>query len=160
MFLTIYFVLRALNHPVVVELKRSPTSHELLPARDGDEAVPGMLILRIEGGLYTLNVRGVQKRILDQASSMDPPPRVVLLDVGGTADTSVTVLDVMLDIDHVLTRMGSQLWVANIPTQAAEKARRTEMWEPWLDKGKIHISVAAAVAAFETSEPPTITKNT
>ena len=31
-FLTIYFVLRALNHPVVVELRRSPTSNELLPA--------------------------------------------------------------------------------------------------------------------------------
>ncbi len=73
-FLTIYFVLRALNHPVVVELKRSPTSQELLPARDGDQPVPGMLILRIEGGLYTLNVRGVQTRILEQASSMDPPP--------------------------------------------------------------------------------------
>ena len=152
--LTLYFVLRALNHPVVVEMRRSPTSMELLPARDGDLPIPGMLILRIEGGLYTLNVRGVQTRILEQATSMSPPPQVVLLDVGASVDTSVTVLDVMAETDHILERRGSTLWVANIPTRTAEKARRTEMWEPWSEKGKIHATVSAAVAAFESSNRP------
>jgi sulfate permease, SulP family len=148
-FLTIYFVLRALNHPVVTELKRPRESGELLPARDGDEAVPGMLILRIEGGLYTLNVRGVQTQILERA--VEPHPEVVLLDVGGTADTSVTVMDVILETDHMLGRQGSTLWVANIPTRALEKARRTELWEPWYGSGKIHPTVASAVSAFEES---------
>ena len=150
--LTIYFVLRTLNHPVVVELKRSPTGDELLPARDGDEAIPGMLVLRIEGGLYTLNVRGVQTQILERAS-VEPHPEVVLLDVGGTADTSVTVMDVMAETDHILERQGSTLWVASIPTRALEKARRTELWEHWSEKGKIHATVMAAVAAFEESRP-------
>ena len=151
-FLTIYFVLRALNHPVVVELRRAPEGDELLPARDGDEAVPGMLILRIEGGLYTLNVRGVQTRILEQAATMDPPPHVVLLDAGATVDTSVTVLDVMAETDHMLQRIGSEMWVANIPTRAEEKARRTEMWEMWAASGKVHPTVASAVARFEAGD--------
>jgi len=151
-FLTIYFVLRALNHPVVVELRRAPEGDELLPARDGDEAVPGMLILRIEGGLYTLNVRGVQTRILEQAATMDPPPHVVLLDAGATVDTSVTVLDVMAETDHMLQRIGSEMWVANIPTRAEEKARRTEMWEMWAASGKVHSTVASAVARFEAGD--------
>ena len=85
---------------------------------------------------------------------MDPPPRVVLLDVGGTADTSVTVLDVMLETDSMLQRIGSEMWVASIPTRAAEKARRTEMWEHWSGSGRIHDTVAAAVAAFESSNRP------
>ncbi len=148
--LTLYFVLRALNHPVVVELKRSPATGDFLPARDGDEAVPGMLILRIEGGLYTLNVRGVQTRILEQAASGRPVPRVVLLDVGGTADTSVTVLDVMAETDHMLDRMGSQLWVADIPTRALEKAKRASIWEHWSSTGKVHLTVPSAVTAFES----------
>jgi MFS superfamily sulfate permease-like transporter len=151
-FLTIYFVLRALNHPVVVELRRAPEGDELLPARDGDEAVPGMLILRVEGGLYTLNVRGVQTRILEQAATMDPPPHVVLLDAGATVDTSVTVLDVMAETDHMLQRIGSEMWVANIPTRAEEKARRTEMWEMWAASGKVHPTVASAVARFEAGD--------
>jgi len=148
-FLTLYFVLRALNHPVIVELRRPPGGGELERAREGDRQVPGMLVLRIEGGLYTLNVRGVQAGILERASSMDPPPKVVLLDVGGTADTSVTVMDVMAETDHVLRRSGSGLWVANIPTRAEEKARRAAMWEEWSGEGKLHPSVTSAVAAFE-----------
>jgi anti-anti-sigma regulatory factor len=111
-----------------------------------------MLVLRIEGGLYTLNVRGVQKRILEQASSMDPAPRVVLLDAGATVDTSVTVLDVMAETDHMLQHIGSQLWVANVPTRAAEKARRTEMWDTWTAAGRVHTSVAAAVSHFERDD--------
>lgn len=147
-FLTLYFVLRALNHPVVMELRRPPGVGELVPAREGDLPVPGMLVLRMEGGLYTLNVRGVQSQILERAS-IEPTPEVVLLDVGGTADTSVTVMDVMAETDHMLQRMGSLLWVANIPTRAMEKARRTEMWAPWYGSGRIHPTVAAAVTAFE-----------
>ena len=152
--LTLYFVLRTLNHPVVVELRRSPTSGELLPARDGDEAVPGMLILRIEGGLYTLNVRGVQTRILEQVAAMDPPPRVVLLDAGATVDTSVTVIDVMAETDHMLQRIGSEMWVANLPTRAEEKTRRLDIWDEWVAAGKIHRSVAEAVSAFVGDHTP------
>jgi sulfate permease, SulP family len=149
--LTLYFVLRTLNHPVVVELRRPPGGGELQPARDGDEAVPGMLVLRIEGGLYTLNVRGVQSRILEEAAAADRPPEVVLLDAGGTADTSVTVIDVIGETDHMLERQRSTLWIANIPTRAEEKARRSELWEQWSEKGKIHRTVAAAVASFEAA---------
>jgi high affinity sulfate transporter 1 len=149
--LTLYFVLRTLNHPVVVELRRAPSSRELLPAREGDEAIPGMLILRIEGGLYTLNVREAQSRILEETAAADHPPDVVLLDAGGTADTSVTVIDVIGETDHMLERQGSTLWIANIPTRAEEKARRSELWDQWSGKGKIHATVAAAVASFEAA---------
>ena len=147
--LTLYFVLRTLNHPVVVELRRSPQSKELVPARDGDEPISRMLILRIEGGLYTLNVRGVQTQILDKAASTSPVPEVVLLDVVGTADTSVTVIDVMAETDHMLQRLGSTLWLANLPTRVEEKVRRTEMWKSWTDAGRVHATVNSAVAEFE-----------
>jgi MFS superfamily sulfate permease-like transporter len=152
---TLYFVLRALNHPVVVELRRPAGGGELLPARDGDQAVPEMLVLRIEGGLYTLNVRGVQTEILNRATSLDPVPKVVLLDVGGTADTSVTVIDVMAETDHMLQALGSTLWIANLPTRVEEKVRRTEMWIPWTEAGRVHPTVNSAVAHFEANEPGT-----
>jgi high affinity sulfate transporter 1 len=152
--LTIYFVLRALNHPVVVELRRPAAGGELLPARLGDEPVPGMLVLRIEGGLYTLNVRGVQDEIYRHFEALDPSPEVVLLDVGGTADTSVTVMDTLFETDQHLYRNGSTLWVASIPTRAEAKARRTKAWPDWVARGKIHATVRDAVAAFERLKRP------
>ncbi|MGH8951796.1 MAG: hypothetical protein ACRDX9_10250 [Acidimicrobiia bacterium] len=98
----------------------------------------------------TLNVHGAQSAIYDRYEAMEPRPEVVLLDVGATVDTSVTVLDVMFETDQHLRRSGSGLWVASIPLKAEEKARRTEAWPEWVAAGKIHSSVAAAVAAYES----------
>jgi high affinity sulfate transporter 1 len=147
--MTFYFVLRALNHPQVHELMRSEGSTELFPARPGDEPIPGLLVLRVEGGLYTLNVRRVQDEIYRRFEERDPKPAVVLLDVGATVDTSVTVMDAMLEVDQHLLREGSVLWLASIPERAEEKARRVELWEEWVSDGRIHRSVAEAVRAFD-----------
>jgi len=53
----------------------------------------------------------------------------------------------MLEVDQHLERHGSSLWVASIPPRADEKARRLELWNEWVAAGKIHRSVAEAVAA-------------
>ncbi len=34
----------------------------------------GLLILRVEGVMFTVNIRGVQERILAAAAPRDPPP--------------------------------------------------------------------------------------
>lgn len=147
--MTFYLVLRRLNHPTIVELRRPPGRTDLAPGRDDDRAIPGLLALRVEGGLYTLNVRAVQEHILQRADATTPPPRVVLLDLGGTADTSVTVMDVLAETDERLARRGSQLWVAALPTAALAKARRTVAWSAWRDAGKVHAHVRDAVEVFE-----------
>jgi len=151
--LTFYFVLRALNHPQVTELVRPEGSSELFPARPGDEPIAGLLVLRVEGGLYTLNVRRVQDEIYRRFEEREPPPAVVVLDVGATVDTSITVMDAMLEVDQHLERHGSSLWVASIPPRAEEKARRLELWNEWVAAGKIHQSVAEAVTAFAARSP-------
>lgn len=146
--LTFWFVLRTLNHPVIAELRRSPATGELEPARQGDVPVAGLLVLRIEGGLYTLNIRRVQAEIYARAAT-DPPPSVVLLDAGGTADASVTVMDVVTETDQHLAKQGVSLWVAALPARALEKAQRTAAWSTWADAGKLHRTVTDAVAAYE-----------
>lgn len=149
--LTFWLVLRALNHPVIVELRRPPGGGELAPARPGDDAIPGMLVLRIEGGLYTLNVRRVQAGIYARVASGHPPPEVVLVDAGGTADISVTVMDAFAETDQQLAMSGSTLWVAALPTRALEKAERTAAWAAWVEAGKLHRTVSEAVDAHQRS---------
>jgi MFS superfamily sulfate permease-like transporter len=151
-FLTIYMVLRRVNHPAIIELRRPPTGGEPLPAREGDRAIPGMLILRIEGGLYTLNVRRAQEEIYARVDGAEPRPEVLLLDVGATVDTSVTVIDIMAETERQLARHGTQMWLAAIPERAEAKARRTDLWDEWLEAGRIHPTVSAAVEAFEMAK--------
>lgn len=90
----------------MVELRRPPSGGDLETAREGDEAIPGLLVLRIEGTLYTVNIHLVQQQILAQVSAQTPPPEVVLVDVGGTVAISVTVMDVVAETDQQLRQDG------------------------------------------------------
>lgn len=148
---TFYVVLRKLNHPVMVELRRPAEGGDLQPARPGDVSIPGLLVLRVEGGLYTMNIRGVQARIVELATSAEPTPRVMLLDARGAADISVTVLDVFVETDQQLATRGITLWVAALSTSALTKAKKGMTWPQWRDAGKVHATVEDAVAAFERS---------
>jgi MFS superfamily sulfate permease-like transporter len=141
-------VLRALNHPRITELRRKPDSEELLVAGPEDPAVPGMLILRIEGGMYTMNIRRVQDEIYARFEGADPRPQVVLIDASATVDTSITVIDIWAEIDARLAENGAALWVAELPERALKKLERTDNFGAWQSEGRIHPSVSAAVAAF------------
>jgi sulfate permease, SulP family len=70
----------------------------------------------------------VQAEICRRVDQADSVPDVVLIDVGGTSDTSVTVLDLFAEIDQQLTSRGVTLWVAELPTLAIEKVRRLTAW--------------------------------
>lgn len=147
--LTFYIVLRTLNHPVVMELRRPVGSHELFPARPDDPTIDGLLVLRVDGGTYTMNIRRVQDQIYRWFESSERRPQIVLVDVGATTDTSLTVIDIWIEIQQHLATRGSDLWIASIPPRALEKARRVELFELWEKDGRIHPSVSAAVARFE-----------
>lgn len=147
--LTFYIVLRTLNHPVVMELRRPSGSAEMFPARPDDPTIDGLLVLRVDGGTYTMNIRRVQDQIYERFESSDPVPRIVVVDVGATTDTSLTVIDIWIEIQQHLASRGADLWVASIPPRALEKAKRVAIFEDWEKAGRIHPSVGTAVARFE-----------
>lgn len=147
-----YLVLRSLNHPVVIELRRDPVSGELLHARAHDPEMPGLLILRVEGGIYTMNARRVQAELLERVDGVERAPQVVILDTSGTSDTSVTVLDLLLETDQLMAKRGTDLWLAGLPEKAREKARRARFYADWDARSKIYPSVSSAVNAYETKK--------
>jgi sulfate permease, SulP family len=100
-----------------------------------------------------MNVRGVWAAILEKAAAAQPRPTVVLLDMGGTADTSVTVIDVFAETNQQLAREGVELWVATVPTRALEKVEGLPAWQDLVARDRVHPSTAAAVAAFESGRP-------
>jgi MFS superfamily sulfate permease-like transporter len=146
--LTFYLVIRSLNHPRVVELRRPVDGDEFLPARPADPPTDGVLVLRVEGGMYTMNVRAVVDEVRRRVHEADPPPHLLVFDAGGTADTSVTVIDAFRELDHDLRREGIDLWVAALPERAMEKAARGSRWAEWIEAGRVHRSSAEAVDAY------------
>ena len=75
---------------------------------------------------------------------------MLLVDVAGTADTSLTVMDVFIETDHTLAQQGIDLWVTSMPTGARwKRARRTPAWQRWADAGKLYATLNQAVDAYE-----------
>jgi hypothetical protein len=75
----------------------------------------------------------------------------VVLDVGATVDTSVTIIDALLEVDQHLGRRGAELWLAAIPPRALAKTERTPLYHQWVKAGRIHPSVLSAVREFQGS---------
>ena len=74
---------------------------------------------------------------------------VVILDASGTGDTSVTVLDLLLETDQLMARRGTDLWLTGLPERALEKARRARFYADWEARAKIYPSVSSAVNVYE-----------
>lgn len=96
-----------------------------------------------------MNVHNVQAELMRRVAERDPKPSVLLLDVSGTSNTSVTVMDVFAETDKQLEAEGVSLWVAALPTRAVTKLRRAAAWEEWAQSGRVHPTLNAALDAYE-----------
>ncbi len=150
--LTYLLVLHALNHPVIVEVRAQAKGGGVRPVTDHDDPplveLPGLLALRIEGGMFTANIRAIEQTLLDLTEAHEPTPEVLVVDVQGTRGTSFYVMEVFGSINDHLARHGTDLWIAGLPVQALAKARRTLAWSTWVEAGKLHETVELAFAAF------------
>ena len=89
--LTLFLVLRELDRVGVTELQPTTSGDDVHVAGPETEAVPGLLVLRLDGALYTANVRGA-------TAGSSPPstrsgPSTLVLDVSALDVVPVTVID-------------------------------------------------------------------
>ena len=126
------------------------------------ERAPGLLAVRPEGRLFFANARRVVDRIAATVAGQDPPPRVVLLDLGAVNDLEVTALDRLGNLAEDLHGQGMRLWVA-APAQrplemlrcAAELLGRTDLEADTGRLGvRVFVSVDDAVAAYQEQMEP------
>jgi SulP family sulfate permease len=157
----VFGVLRGVLAAVLISLL--VLLHELdHPQIVAGERAPGLLAVRPEGRLFFANARRVVDRIAAIAAGREPPPRVVLLDLGAVNDLEVTALDRLADLAEDLHGQGMALWVA-APSQrplemlqrAAELLGRTDLEA---DTGRLGVrlfpSVDDAVAAYQEQMEP------
>ncbi|HEU0240946.1 MAG TPA: SulP family inorganic anion transporter [Micromonosporaceae bacterium] len=155
---TLFLVLRELNHVDVTELRRASDTGRIRVARPGDPPVPGALLLRLGGPLYTANVRVAEQAVVREAdrrqqttpSDGTTPERldVVVLDMTVQGVLSSTVLDGIRDLDRELADRCVTLWIASLPARATATAQRTHWWPGWERRGRVYDTVEDALDAL------------
>ena len=150
--LTLLLVLRELNRAGVTELRPTATVDDVRPV-DGDTvAIPGLLVLRLDGPLYTANVRASHRQVL--AAVDIARPRVVVVDVSTLALVPVTVIDRFSDLERELVARRVELWIAALPPRALATAKQTSRWGDYDDAGRVFPTALAAVRAFQAAPSP------
>jgi SulP family sulfate permease len=138
------------NHPPIEVLGRRPgTSHWRDHDRHaGDETVPGLLVVRPVASIYFANGPRVRARLLALVDAADPPPRVLVLDLGAVPDIDVTALDVLASFDADLRGRGITLWLANLNARPLDMLRRLPDAAGW--ERRLFREVDDAATAFAT----------
>jgi high affinity sulfate transporter 1 len=80
--------------------------------------IPGLLMLRLDGGLFFGNANQVRHAVADQVSTGAPTPSVVCLVLSSSYHLGMPVLDVLGELDDEVRRHGSELWLVGVPASA------------------------------------------
>jgi sulfate permease, SulP family len=145
--LTLFLVLIELDRLGVTELEPTPGDADVEVAGTHTSAVPGLLMLRIDGPLYTANVRAVNRKIITAVEQL-PGTSVVILDGTALAYATLTVVDEFAELEHRITELGAEIWIVALPPRALELARQTPRWEEYASTGRVFPTSLAAVKAF------------
>lgn len=112
--LSILLMLRRASQPNVAELGRIAASPEFGSlADDGNRArVPGVLVVRVDGGLFYFNAERVRDRILELLDERAADARAVVLFLGTVPDIDIAGADMLIEMNHALHRRGVDLRIA------------------------------------------------
>lgn len=144
---------------VIVELDRVGVS-ELQPAADGDvqlagshtTAVPGLLAMRIDGPVYTANVRSVSRKLLEAVDGR-PGTDTLLIDGTSVARLGVTIARQIGELERELDDRGVELWFASLEPRAIDAARRLPRWSEFEESNRVHPTATAAIRAYRAAHP-------
>jgi len=148
----VYFIYQA-SMPHVVPLGRIPDvagAYGNVRRHPDYEAVPGLLVLRLDAPVFYANSGGVSDSIKKLTGAADPLPHAVILDAGVNDSLDITS-DVMLEqLVTELRSAGIDFALAEVRHTVTKMARRSRLYE-LLGKDRIFDTVAEAVAALEKS---------
>jgi sulfate permease, SulP family len=140
------------EQPVFVDVMR----HEIA------EAVPGLLLLRIDAPLYFFNATVARAQVLVYVDQARPRPHTAVMDVGATTDLDVTTSEMLRQLAVDLSDRGTILALAQARGRMRDRMARTGLLDV-IGEEHVHLSMPEAVAVegsrvssahAGTSEPP------
>jgi MFS superfamily sulfate permease-like transporter len=149
-------VLYRASRPYVARIGKLPgdrATYVDLERHPHAEAIPGLLMLRIDAPLYFFNVNVARSAILEALADSDPRPSTVLLDIGATADFDVTTADIVRQMIVELHEQSIEVLLAQVKGPVRDRMRKMGMME-MVGEDRVYLSVAAAVADHRRRSVP------
>ena len=109
-------------------------------------------MLRIDGPLYTANVRSANRRILAAVDARPTPDTLVVDMLGRRPCCRSRSLDEFADLERELAARGVTLWIAALPPHALALARRLPRWDEFESEGRLFPTALAAVRAYRSRQ--------
>jgi MFS superfamily sulfate permease-like transporter len=145
--LTLYLVLHELNRVGLTELQPTTDDADVEVAGANTSPVPGLLVLRFDGPLYTANIRPVNDKLVRAVDATDGT-NVLLLDMSAVAALTLTVMDEMTTLEHALDERGITVWIAALPPRALATAKLTVRWDELRRNGQLFPTTLGAIHAY------------
>ncbi|WP_051063269.1 SulP family inorganic anion transporter [Ilumatobacter nonamiensis] len=146
--ITLLLVLYEMNQIGVTELQVTVQGDDLRVAGKHTRPVRGLLVLRVDGPVYTANARRVSRQILAAVDA--EKPAVVIVDASATVRATVTVIDQLDELDQRIQERDASLWLTALPVQSFESLQNLPAWQAWDDEGRLHPTALAAVREYRT----------
>jgi SulP family sulfate permease len=150
---SLLFVIYKSSRPHLSSLGRVPGipgAYSDLSRHPENIAIPGILILRLDGPIYFANAQTVRERIKAFITSAQPSPRAVVLDSSAQDNLDMTSAEMLKSLLMELNGKGIAVYVAEVHAPVREAARRMGMVE-LISVDHRFPTVDAAVNFLETS---------
>jgi len=114
----------------------------------GDEDLPtydGILLLRLDGPLYTGNAQATHDAVLASALAADPPVHAVVLEGMAVNRVTVTMLDALRAMREDLRTEGITLVISSFPADSLDAMRRSHWFSDAEGEGLAQPTVEDAI---------------
>ncbi|REE74171.1 high affinity sulfate transporter 1 [Rhodococcus wratislaviensis] len=149
---TLYLVLRELNRPHVVQLQKDGHGQWRAGEEDAPTVPADPLVLRLNVGLYTANVRAntvaIRTRLgVVEGHDTSTVPHTLILDCSRLQKVSLTVMRSFLDLERELSDAGVTVYFAELPRANRDTVLRTDLGREFDGRGRFFPTVDDAVGA-------------
>ena len=121
-----------------------PPSYGDLERHPQARSLPGVLILRPSVPLTFVNASVAKDQIIRLIAATEPPPAVLILNIGATADLDVATIDMFNELIADLERRPIELRLAQVRGPVRDRMRRTGLMDA-VGEERVFLSVSSAV---------------
>jgi sulfate permease, SulP family len=111
--------------------------------------IPDVLVLRLEAPLFYANATPVRDRIKTLVGSSNPPPRALIIDIGGTDRLDVTSAEMLSELVDTMHSAGIDVALADVRQPVIKVARRSGLLRR-VGSNRVFHTIDEAVQAART----------
>jgi len=146
--LSVGWLLRVVTSPAMPLLGRAPGTHVYRELEDypGDERIPGVAALRLDGALFFVTADSLEERIHELLRTADPPPDVVIFNLQSVNFVDSQGASKLGEIADYLHANGVSFRLARVKPRVMDILERDGLVQR-IGPASVHLDVAEAVEA-------------